>query len=696
MEETSKKRFLLFIIVAFLFGVLARMYWVYWANGIEQFKLNGEFLIHTYDGYAFAEGARDLIQGFHQSNDNSMTWMALPQFTYVLAKILPFSFESIIFYMSAFFSSLLVIPMMLIARDLKMEKAGFFASLLALVANSYYARTMVGRYDTDMLIIVLAVFVLWSLVHVAIRKSTKGLVFIFIFTLSLKWWYPQSYSLLISFGFMFLLFTVVCERKNPLFYLASALLFISASNLSFYPKVVVVLIFLILVFRFYKKIDLKISLLFLIFSFISLFFTGGFDEILYQLKGYVFKSKAVNEDIGLHFYNVIDTIIETKKIGYEKLALRVSGSVIVFILSTFGLLKLFWDKRVMAISFPLVGLGCLAIFAGLRFTIYAVPIFAFGFAYFCVTFVNFLFRKKESLGFFGNGFLVVLILLALYPMILNIYIYKAPTSLKKDEATILYELKKETKREDYVISWWDYGYPIRYFSDVKTLIDGGKHTGEDNFPVSFILTHNPISAYNMAKLAVKYTENSYITQNKSILSQMLRDFNQTDINTFLSSLKDADFKFPKLKNDIYLYLPKKMAGVFATIDKFSNINLKNGKNLSKPVFIIGAAKAYRKDGYIDIGRNILIQRNGENVIFGRIKYDVNTVALVKNGKAELVQKNQYGNFCLIFSLDYKQFIVLDKRLFNSTFVQMGLLGLYDNTKYEKIIDKDSVKVYKLK
>ncbi len=55
---------------------------------------------------------------------------------------------------------------------------------------------------------------------------------------------------------------------------------------------------------------------------------------------------------------------------------------------------------------------------------------------------------------------------------------------------MLDKLKKISKREDYVVSWWDYGYPLRYYSDTKTLIDGLKHKGDVNFTPSAILTQS--------------------------------------------------------------------------------------------------------------------------------------------------------------------------------------------------------------
>jgi len=51
------------------------------------------------------------------------------------------------------------------------------------------------------------------------------------------------------------------------------------------------------------------------------------------------------------------------------------------------------------------------------------------------------------------------------------YSYRPSTVISHDEAMALDGLKKVAKRDDYVFSWWDYGYAIRYFADVETLGD---------------------------------------------------------------------------------------------------------------------------------------------------------------------------------------------------------------------------------
>ena len=161
-QET--KLTILYIVVAFTFSVLMRMIWIYQFQDVEAFKFAGQFMINTNDGYFWAEGARDILSGVSQENDLSPTTQAASQLTAFFAFILPFSFESVILYMPVFLSSLIVIPIVLIARALNNLEMGLIAALLASIAWSYYNRTMVGYYDTDMLNIVLPMFLLWSII----------------------------------------------------------------------------------------------------------------------------------------------------------------------------------------------------------------------------------------------------------------------------------------------------------------------------------------------------------------------------------------------------------------------------------------------------------------------------------------------------------------------------------------------------
>ncbi|MCW1584909.1 peptide-binding protein, partial [Campylobacter jejuni] len=78
-----------------------------------------------------------------------------------------------------------------------------------------------------------------------------------------------------------------------------------------------------------------------------------------------------------------------------------------------------------------------------------------------------------------------------------------------------------------------------YYSDVKTLVDGGKHLGKDNFFPSFALSKDEQAAANMARLSVEYTEKALCSANdilkSDILQAMMKDYNQSNVDLFLAS-----------------------------------------------------------------------------------------------------------------------------------------------------------------
>ncbi len=83
----------------------------------------------------------------------------------------------------------------------------------------------------------------------------------------------------------------------------------------------------------------------------------------------------------MHYFSVVKTVREAGEIPFEVFANRISGNRITFILALIGYILLLFKNRVMILSIPLVGLGFIALNAGLRFTVYAVPILALAIGY---------------------------------------------------------------------------------------------------------------------------------------------------------------------------------------------------------------------------------------------------------------------------------------------------------------------------
>ena len=707
---TSGNKKIIYILIAFVFSIAVRLIWVYQFQDTEQFKFNNQFMINTNDGYAWAEGTRDIVNGITKnSNDLSPRASPISILTAFLVKILPFSIEAIIFYMPAFFASLIVIPIILIGKMLGRIEIGFIAALFGSIAWSYYNRTMVGYYDTDLLNIVFPTFLLWTLIWAIKIQEDRYLLYTALDIMAYRWWYPQSYSLEFAFFGLVGIYVLYQYIKKEYFkynLLLMTFMMFAMLGLDILIKfMIVVLLFIALKLK--RKLVLKYLYYLFILSLILFMATGGFNPILAQLKGYVFKDTidVTTDDISLHFFTVMQTIRESGQISFETFANRISGDTITFIFSIIGYIWLTIRNPIMLLGLPMIGLGFLAYNSGLRFTVYAVPILALGISFLIFEvskWLSTLFVNKYS----KNIFIIIFTILAIFPNIIHIINYKVPTVFTKDEVFVLDKLKKNVSREDYIVGWWDYGYPIRYYADVKTLSDGAKHSGDVNFPTSFILTHPQDVASKMLRLDVEYTEKRFniIEEEKnkwqtSNIGQMMLDYGFKNTNDFLLSL-ETDIKLPKKTRDIYLYLPNKMLNIYPTVTLFSNINLMTGKK-GKPPFFYKTRNYLIQGNIINLGRGIMIDTTSNSLILGKTKVVLKTFTKTFYDKNGVLQKqvqtsNPYGNFHAIFMSNYGQFLVVDDSVYNSLYFQLFVLENYDHTLFDAVNLTPLVKIYKLK
>lgn len=691
---------LVYIVVAFIFSIAVRLIWYYQFSGYEPFIFNSEFMINTNDGYYWAEGARDILNGIHQENDLSPIDSAPSQLSAFFATILPIPFETLIFFMPIVLSSLIVIPIILISKSLKNLEMGFIAALLASVANSYYNRTMIGYYDTDMLNIVLPMFLLWSIILAIKTNEDKYLLITAFDILIYRWWYPQSYSLEFSFFGLILLYALIYDRKNLYNYKLLALMLFAMSSIDGSIRFIIVLT----IFYLFKMQRFDRYIYYALASSALLFFaSGGFDPVWFRLKIYIFKESIEMSEQGmkLHFYSVMQTVREAAHIPFETFADRISGHVVTFLASIIGYIYLSYRYRVMLFGLPLIGLGFLASVGGLRFTIYAVGVLAFGVAFLITEASRVVPMKKAS-----YLVMVLLTLAILYPNISHISQYRVPTVFNADEVRVLDELKSIAQREDYMISWWDYGYPIRYYSDVKTLIDGGKHDGDVNFLVSFMLTNSQEISAKMARLDVEYTQkraSKYKPKDEdpklpSNIEEMTKEYGFNDTNDFLLSL-EGDIKLPKKTREIYFYLPFRMLDIYPTVSIFSDIDLMSGE-FRKGGFFYSSKMFKQQQNLVDLGQGILLDLQKKTVTIGKESLPIKRFVQTSYDKEMKLQKNiqlnSNGAINVIFMSNYNTFLVLDEKTYNSLYIRLMVLEEYDRMLFEEVILTPQAKVYKLK
>ena len=273
MILVENKRTLLFILTAFTFSIVTQLIW------IDQLKFNNKLMINSNDFSLFSSIP------FHLSS--------------FLAKILPFTFETILFYMPAFLSSLLVVPIILVGKKFINLEVGFLAALITSIVLSYFNYVIVGYYDTEILYIVFSAFLLWSLLWAIHSKKDIYLLLTAVNILAFRWVYFQGYVLeFVFFGLItfYLLYLVIKNYKVSLnlyedkniAYILQLLTIMILSMVEVEMTLRIMLVFgyfmLFRQIRWHKHLYIMFLMAMILF-----FTTGGFDPIWSQLQGYVLK-----------------------------------------------------------------------------------------------------------------------------------------------------------------------------------------------------------------------------------------------------------------------------------------------------------------------------------------------------------------------------------------------------------------------
>lgn len=685
---------LIFITVAYIFSILVRMIWVWQFHDMSQFIWHDELMINTNDGYYFASAVQNILFGTH--TDNPQIPIAIKSYpgviyaTVLFTKILPVSLETVILYMPAFISSLVVIPIILIARLFNMQFFGFLSALLGAIAWSYYNRTMVGYYDSDMFSVLFQMVVLYAFIALLVEHKFSNIIFAFLAISIYPFFYPQGMSLIYAMYGIYILYVLYSYRNDSASYISIAVIAIALMPIGLFFKVVLGGIFLGIQKTNRLKFQYIVILSFLTFL-LFMFNANVFDLILNKLNIYTSRG---TEDHGLEFYQVIQTVREAGKIPFSVMANRISGSSIGVIAALIGYLLLVIRYRQFLIALPLIAIGIFSLWGGLRFTVYAVGIAAMGSTYLFYVLAQPVSNKKLR-----YAIIIILTSIMLAPNIIHVINYKVPTVFSKPEVASLDKLSKIGSDKDYVITWWDYGYPMWFYSNKNTLIDGGKHH-HDNFIVSeILLTTSQLEAARLSRIAVE----TYVDSNYSIVADTLfknKQPDQVDVSAYLENLRYGDVSLPKKNREIYLYLPLRMISIFPTVSVFSNLDLATGQTKKQP-FMFQSRQLQKVGNMLNLGNNVRIDLQHGTVLLGNQTIPTNTFYTTdydKNGKLVVTKQvsNPQAPLSIIYMRSSGQFLIVDQNILHSTFIQMFVLEQYDHNLFEAVELTPLVKVFRVK
>ena len=120
-----------------------------------------------------------------------------------------------------------------------------------------------------------------------------------------------------------------------------------------------------------------------------------------------------------------------------------------------------------------------------------------------------------------------------------------------------------------IVTWWDYGYWLNFFSGLSSVHDGGSQRSPKTYLVAKSLTSTSQKH--------SYDTINYIVSHK--LENVLRDSSQ-DYNHFI----DAISKSKPIKRPVYLYSSRDMIRWWSTITYIGNWDIANGVEKNKTLF----------------------------------------------------------------------------------------------------------------
>lgn len=368
--------------------------------------------------------------------------------------------------------------------------------------------------------------------------------------------------------------------------------------------------------------------------------------------------------------------------------------------------------KTFIIALPLLGIGIFSLIGGLRFTVYATPIAALGASY-ALFYITDLIKNQIA----QKAFISISAIALLAPNIYHLYIYDMPTVFTNAEVNDLVKFKEISKNGDYVISWWDYGYPLWYYTGRNTLIDGGKHH-HDNFVVSQIML-SPSSrfVYNLSSLSVEeyikfanivknanrdgkvtneskiYKEFGYQDAIDVILKNRQKD--QLEPYAVLTSLEDDSFELPPKSADIYLYMPYRMFDIFPTIASFGRQNLLTGEN-TNDMQVVSAVLSKQENGVLMLDNGFIVDLNNGTISSQNKSFPLKQFIQANDKGTQMQEFNSDATYSIIYKADMGTFYIVDDKTFNSAYIQMFLLGNYDKNLFELVVSSPYSKIYKLK
>lgn len=670
------------ILFALIVSIALRLILALQTDNLPLFTYHHHFIsILSPDPALYGYYASLLLKGLPHTSDVSM----IEYLIYALVKFTPLSLDFVMYFAPAVIASFIAIPVILILNFYtKSSLILFFAGLTSAIGYGYYSRTYLGYFDTDVLNLFFPMMILYSMILVIKKLDYRYALFGVVFNIGYLFWYHSSEPIAYALNGFFILFCLLFFLKQSELYKVSILFGISIIKVVFFYKIVALAI--AFVGFYFVRLDYRYFLGLFIIALIGVLYKINLHIFAIDLHRYFFKSNLLDNS-HYKFLAPMQLVAEAQGEKFGQIVKLISGNIFIFIVSIIGYLLFVARHKEFLLSLPLLVLGIMSIKAGVRFHIYGVPILILGYFYLLYSITT---QLKSQ--YTKNIFILLALIYPSYENYKSIEFWNTKVArpvLYPEQLKALNILKKQATPKDYLVTWWDYGWPLWYYTSMKTMIDNGRHH-EDNYTVATILmSQNQTFAYNAIELFYDLYSKR---QSPAIIQALKQDKDPTKLFKLLENPKMKHKKYV----DKYLVLPLQMTKLIYTIFTFANIDPKTGEKLPQKLFF-----EYTKLGetkrYILLDKGVKIDKQKALIIQGKLKIPIKKFdhIIFRNNQKLLKEIPVYPKGLNL--IDYAgKYYAMDDYFYHTLFIQLMFFNNYDKRYFKPVYTGTSIEIYKLK
>ena len=512
----------------------------------DALRIHGDFLLATHDAYLWLAEVVEKTPIGRQPISDLVLW---------LSRLTGASLDNTAFWAPPLVASLVAVVTVLWLWRLGALPAAILAGPASAIAPSFFFRTRLGYYDTDIVTLLFPLAFSWALAnwlmpHLRSSWPTKDgqpsassaslLPFLLIALAAwstLPWHGGLRLVYLACLGMAALLSLLTALPGARAFLGAGLLLCLIPLALGSPGMLFSAMLCLGLVLkpRLLKARHAAAILFCLVFLFFALTLVRG---TLAAFLSTVFEyAKPLSQDVlgsDIVWPSVFQSVQEAQNIDWAAVLARMGFFVWLAPLGLAGYAYLLWKRPIVLLLLPFLLMAWLAPWLGQRWSMFGPP----------VVFIGLGAAIHLLLHYLPDRFRADTVSLLLFALIgASIFSYTAlrtrdldPTPVTtKAHALALEELALRAPEKSLIWTWWDYGYISRYLALRPSFGDGGRNSGPLLYALARVMTtDDPLLAHRLIHFGA-----AFAAVDPPMQDRMWGGMEAADLPRFLQILRDA-------------------------------------------------------------------------------------------------------------------------------------------------------------